>query len=128
MIEYGIVKELDLDIEEALKRVEVVLKEEGFGIVSRVDMDEKFKDKLNIDFKRYIILGACSPRDAYKAVSTEENIGLLLPCNVIIYDNGSGTTVGVINPSVAMSSVKNEELAPIAIEIEGRLNRVLENI
>lgn len=126
MIEYGTVKELDLDIEDALNRVEEVLKEEGFGIVSRVDMDEKFKNKLNIDFKRYVILGACSPKHAYEAASAEENIGLLLPCNIIVYENGSGSTVGVIKPSVAMSSVNNEKLIPIAIEIEEKLNRIVE--
>lgn len=128
MIEYGIIKELSSDVDETLYRVEEVLKTEGLGIVSRVDMDEKFKNKLNIDFRRYVILGACSPKHAYKAVTAEENIGLLLPCNVIVYDNGNGSTVGVIKPSVAMSSVKNEELSPIAVEIEEILNRIIDKI
>lgn len=128
MIDYGYLKELDLDIDKSLNRVTEVLQTEGFGVVSRVDMDEKFKAKLGIDFRRYIILGVCSPKDAYEAVTAEENIGLLLPCNVIIYERGNGTTVGVIKPSVAMSSVKNEALFNLATDIEKRLQAVVDKL
>lgn len=128
MIKYGFVKELNLTVDEALDKVEESLKKEGFGIVSRVDMSEKFKDKLDVDFKRYYILGACSPKDAYAAVQAEENIGLLLPCNVILYENNGGTTLSIIKPTVAMASVDNKELEKIAPPIEERLQRVIDSL
>lgn len=128
MIKYGFVKKLQLDIDSTLKRVEESLNKEGFGIVSKIDMSEKFKEKLDIDFKRYYILGACSPKDAYHAVIAEENIGLLLPCNVIVYDNDKGTTVSIIKPTVAMASVENSDLEKIAPPIEDRLKRVIDSL
>ncbi|MGL1891833.1 MAG: DUF302 domain-containing protein [Spirochaetaceae bacterium] len=128
MIKYGFEAYLEKDIESSMDFVISKLKEEGFGIVSTVDMSEKFKDKLGIIFKKYFILGACSPQDAYDSVRAEENIGLLLPCNVILFEKDGGTSVSIIKPTVAMSSVENEELNKIAPAIESRLERVIENI
>ncbi len=128
MIKYGFEKQLNLDIDTSLQIVTERLKDQGFGIVSKIDMSEKFKEKLGIDYKKYIILGACSPKDAYNSVLAEENIGLLLPCNVILYEKDGGTMVSIIKPTVAMASVVNDELSKIAPLIEERLKKVIDSV
>ncbi len=124
MINYGFSKEIDASFEEALDRVSNELKKEGFGILSQIDVAGKFKEKLGIDFKKYTILGACNPPSAHKAILVEENIGLMLPCNVIIYERQNKIVVSIIKPTVAMTMIGNVELEQIASTIEKKLKKV----
>ncbi len=128
MINYGFTKELNIPFEKAIEAVTEALKKENFGILTRIDVKEKFKEKLGIDFKRYVILGACNPSNAHKAILAEENIGLMLPCNVIVYEKGDKTAVSIIRPTVAMEMVDNEELKQIAVNVETRLKSVFDSI
>ncbi|RLC06109.1 MAG: ABC transporter ATP-binding protein [Deltaproteobacteria bacterium] len=125
---YGFSKEIDASFEEALDRVSNELKKEGFGILSQIDVAGKFKEKLGIDFKKYTILGACNPPSAHKAILVEENIGLMLPCNVIIYERQNKIVVSIIKPTVAMTMIGNVELEQIASTIEKKLKKVFDSI
>ena len=128
MIDYGFIKEVDMSFEEAVAIVTEELKKEGFGILSKIDVQEKFKEKLGIDFKKYVILGACNPPSAYKAILAEEDIGLMLPCNVIIYEKNDKITIAVIKPTVAMEMIDNKKLKEIAENIETKLENVIKAI
>ena len=128
MIDYGFTREIDLPFEEAIEMVTDELKKEDFGILTRIDAKEKFKEKLGIDFKKYVILGACNPSNAHKAIIAEENIGLMLPCNVIVYERGSKTVISIIKPTVVMGMIDNEELKQIAILVEIKLKKVFESL
>jgi uncharacterized protein (DUF302 family) len=128
MINYGFTKELDTPFETVVGRVREALKKEGFGILTEIDVKEKMKEKLGIDMKKYVILGACNPPNAYKAILAEENIGLLLPCNVIIYEKGSKTVLSVIRPTVAMKMIDNVELQKLAEAVEGPLKKAFDAI
>ncbi|MCK5458308.1 MAG: DUF302 domain-containing protein [Thermoplasmatales archaeon] len=128
MISYGFTKEIDVPFEEVIELVSEELKKEGFGILTKIDVKEKIKEKLGIDFKKYVILGACNPSSAYKAILAEDNIGLMLPCNVIVYEKGDRTTISIIKPSVAMQMIDNKELKEVAEAIETRLKRVIDAI
>lgn len=128
MITYGFTREVDLSFKDAVARVTALLKQEGFGVLSKIDVREKVKEKLGIDFRNYVILGACHPRSAYKAIVAEEDIGLMLPCNVIVYDRAGRTVVSVIKPTVAMGMIQNSGLKQIAEDIEHKLNRVIEEL
>jgi len=125
---YGFIKKIDLSFDDALVKVTDELKKEGFGILTTIDAQEKFKEKLNIDFPKYKILGACNPAMAHKAISMEWNVGLLLPCNVIVYEKENSVWVGIIKPSQAMAMVENDELKEIAAEVEAKLKTVFESI
>ncbi len=116
---------VQLSYEEAVQRVTAELKKEGFGVLTEIDMKTTFKKKLDIDYPPYIILGACVPPSAYKAMNTEIEIGLLLPCNVIVYEDNGETVVSAIDPAVMMSVVHNPDLDPIASDIQARLQRVI---
>ena len=128
MINYGFTKELSVPFEKAVGVVTEALKKEGFGILTRIDVKEKFKEKIGIDFKKYVILGACNPNNAHKAILAEENIGLMLPCNVIVYEKGDSTVVSIIRPTVAMGMIDNEKLRQIAEEVETKLKKVFHSI
>jgi len=128
MINYGFTKELSLPFEEAVGVVTEALKKEGFGILTKIDVKGKFKEKLGIDFKKYVILGSCNPSNAHKAILAEENIGLMLPCNVVLYQKGDKTIVSIIRPGVAMGMVDNEELRQIAMSVETKLKKVFESL
>jgi uncharacterized protein (DUF302 family) len=114
MINYGFTKEIDTSFEDTVTNVPIELKKENFGILTQINVTEKFKEKLCIDFKKYIILGACNPPSAHKAILVEENIGLMLPCNVVIYERLNKTVVSIIKPKVAMKMIGNVELEQIA--------------
>lgn len=118
---YAFKKEVNGNFQDIEKKITEELKKNGFGVLSRIDIQKKFKEKLNIDYKKYIILGACSPPNAYKALEFDEDIGLLLPCNIVMYEKGNKIIVGVIKPTVAMSIVGKEELIPLAEHIEKEL-------
>ena len=96
--------------------------------MTEIDIKEKFKEKLGIDFKKYVILGACNPPYAHKAILAEEDIGLLLPCNVIVHEKDRGTALAIIRPKVAMQMVKNKVLGNLAEEVEAKLEKVFNSI
>ena len=129
MISYGFLKELNIPFEKAVERVTEELKKEGFGILTTIDVKEKFKEKLGIEFKKYVILGACNPSFAHTSLLGEENIGLLLPCNVIVYENESGNAnVSIIDPLMALGFVGNDDLKGVASEARERLSRVMNKL
>ena len=128
MIDYGFTKELDIPFETVIEQVREALKKEGFGILTEIDVKEKMKEKLGLDMRKYIILGACNPPNAYKAILAEENIGLMLPCNVIVYEKGNKTVLSVIRPTVAMQMIDNVELQEVAEAVEGQLKKAFDAI
>lgn len=117
---------LDLPYEEAVERVTAALKDEGFGVLTQIDVKATLKQKLDVDFRRYIIMGACNPPLAYRAFTTEIEIGLLLPCNVIVYedDSGQGSEVAIIDPITMLGMGVSPALAPVGDEAAARLHRV----
>lgn len=126
---YGFAKVVNLGYEEAIEKVTEELKREGFGILTEIDVKETLKKKLDVDFKPYKILGACNPPFAYKALQEEEQIGLMLPCNVIVYVNDkTETVVAAIDPIASMQAVKNEKLGEIAETIQNKLKKVIESL
>jgi len=127
-IEYGIGRDLDLPFQEVLGRTREALKDEGFGVITEIDVQKTMKEKLGVDGRPHVILGACNPRYAHEALSVEDDLGLLLPCNVVVYEKGEGSRVAVINAGAMMGMVGNDRLAPIAVEIQARLDRVLASL
>lgn len=114
---------------ETIDNVIIALQKEGFGVLTEIDVKSTLKKKIDVDFRNYKILGACNPPFAYKVLSEEDKIGAMLPCNVVIQEHTNGKIeVSIINPMVAMQSVGNSKLEPIAAEITQKLCRVLENI
>ncbi len=128
MSNYGISKKVNLSFEEAVEKTISALKEKGFGILTEIDVKATLKEKLGIDYKNYRILGACNPPRAHKALESEEEIGLLLPCNVIVYEGEDGVVVSAIDPVKAFSIVDNENLAPLAEEVRQMLTEVIESL
>ena len=128
MINYGFTKELNLPFEEVIEIITEELAKEGFGVLTKIDVKEKFKEKIGIDFKKYVILGACNPPSAHRAILAEENIGLMLPCNVVIYERGNNTVISIIKPTVAMEMINNENLRQIAAMVETKLKKVFDSI
>jgi len=126
---YGFSKKVDFSFEEAIKNVTDALKEKGFGILTEIDVKETFKKKLDVDFKSYKILGACNPSFAYKSLQQEEQIGLMLPCNIIVYTNDNDETiVAAVDPIASMKAVENEELAEIAKTVREMLKSVIQHL
>lgn len=130
MVAYGFSKVLTESFDEAEARVREALASEGFGILSEIDVQQAFRNKLDLDHRRYKILGACNPQLAHKAVSAEPHIGLLLPCNVLVQDNpdGDGTVVSIADPRAMFSIVDNPAAEPVAEEAEERLRRALDRL
>jgi uncharacterized protein (DUF302 family) len=125
---YGFSKTVDVPFEAALEKVRAALTEEGFGVLSEIDIKEKLKEKLGVDFRRYTILGACNPALAYKTLQEEINIGLLLPCNVIVYeaDERGKSVVAAIDAKAMLSVVgSNPTLDAVATEVNEKLKRVV---
>jgi uncharacterized protein (DUF302 family) len=118
--------ELALPYEEAVEHVIAALKEEGFGVLTEVDVQATLKQKLDADFRKYTILGACNPSLAQKALQEELEIGLLLPCNVIVYESDGGSVVSIVDPISILGMVENPDLEPIANDARSRLRRVSE--
>jgi len=126
---YGFSKIVDLGYEQAIEKVTEELKKEGFGILTEIDVKETLKKKLDVDFKPYKILGACNPPFAHEALQAEEQIGLMLPCNVIVYVNdNSETVVSAINPIASMQAVKNDKLGEVAETIRGKLKNIINSL
>jgi len=127
--QYGFRKTLNTSYEEAVEKVTQGLKEEGFGILTQIDVKDTLKKKLNVDFRKYVILGACNPPFAYQSLQAETEIGLLLPCNVIVYEDNSGrTVVSAIDPESATSMIDNPKLKEIAARVAAKLRAVIENL
>ncbi len=125
---YGFSKKLDAPYEQAKKKIIAALKEQGFGVLTEIDVKATLKKKLDVDFRRYVILGACNPPLAHQALSAELEIGLLLPCNVIVYETqDGGAVVSAMNPAAAMGIVDNPALAEVAEQVTGKLQQAIDN-
>jgi uncharacterized protein (DUF302 family) len=125
-MKYYFEKTLKTDFETSVAQTKEALKSEGFGVLSEIDIHEKLKEKLGVDFRRYKILGACNPSYAYKALQKEDKIGVMLPCNVIIQEKSDGTIeVAAVDPVASMSAIKNPGLIDIAIDIQKKLKNVI---
>ncbi len=125
---YGIAKTVQLSYEEAVTKVTEELKKEGFGVLTSIDVKETLKKKLDVDFPRYVILGACNPPFAHKALQADEQIGLLLPCNVIVYDKNGTTHVAAFDPMSMLSLADRPGTDAVAKEVRGRLERVIQRM
>ncbi len=126
---YYFSKVVDDSFEEAIDKVTKELKEEGFGILTEIDVKETFKKKLDIDFRKYRILGACNPQMAHQAISAESRIGTMLPCNVIVQETEDGKIeVSAVDPVESMTAIENEELGRIAQQVRAKLQTVIERL
>ena len=126
---YYISKKIDATFEQAIDRVKESLLNEGFGVLSEINIHEKLKEKLDVDFRRYTILGACNPAYAYKALQNENKIGTMLPCNVIIQElKKNEVEVAAVDPVSSMMAIENPKLTKIAVEIKAKLERVIESL
>ena len=121
-------KEVAIPFQDAVTKVKAELQKEGFGVLTEIDVKATLKKKLNVDYDDYVIIGACNPPFAYKALQAEKDIGLLLPCNLTVYSTGNKTTVASILPTRAMSMVQNKELGNIANEVEVKLKKVIDAV
>ena len=125
---YYFSKTIDLDFDSAIIKVTEELKKEGFGILTDIDVKATLKKKLDVDFHKYRILGACNPPFAYQALQAEDKIGTMLPCNVIVQERDGKTEVSAIDPLASMQAVNNEALAGIAQEVRLKLRTVIEKL
>jgi uncharacterized protein (DUF302 family) len=122
---YGFSKIVALSFDEAIEKVTNELKKEGFGVLTAIDLKETLKKKIGVDVPRYTILGACNPHFAHKALQTEVEVGLLLPCNVIVYESDGSTHVSVFDPLVMEKIIENPAMKPIAEDVQQKLRRVI---
>ncbi len=127
-MEYGYKKQVNLSYEEAVEKTRQALQQAGFGVLTEIDVKATLKKKLDADFDNYIILGACNPPLAYRALQAERDIGLLLPCNLIVYEQAGKTYVSAMLPTVAMSMVENAALADVAVQVEAKLKQVVDSV
>jgi len=126
---YHFSKTCNLSFENAVGKVTEDLKKEGFGILTEIDVQETLKKKLNVDFRKYKILGACNPPFAYQALQAEDKIGTMLPCNVVVQEKDGGKVeVSAVDPVASMTAIKNPELAAIAEQIRAKLKKVIESL
>jgi len=124
----GYKKEVKTDYDSAVEKAREELKKEGFGILTEIDVKDALKKKLNVDFDRYLILGACNPPFAYKALNIEREIGLFMPCNIIIYEHDKKVYVSAIRPTLTLGAVNNPELNILAEEVELKLSKVIDAV
>ncbi len=127
-MKYNYKKQVNISYSEAVAKVKAELQKEGFGVMTEIDVKATLKKKLNVDFDNYIIIGACNPPFAYQALQAEKDIGLLLPCNVIVYDDGGKTFAASILPTQAMNMIENKKLQDIAVQVESKLKKVIDNL
>lgn len=126
---YYFTKTLEDSFDQVIEKVTEELKKEGFGILTEINVQETFKKKLDLDFRKYRILGACNPTLAHKAIQSESKIGTMLPCNVIVQETGDGKVeVSAVDPVASMQAVENESLEPIAQEVRQKLQGVIQNL
>jgi len=128
-VSYYFSKVIDLSFTEAIERTTNELKKEGFGVLTEIDVKATLKKKLEVDFRKYKILGACNPPFAYEALKNERLIGLMLPCNVIVQEAEDGRTeVSAIDPIASMQAINNQALGQVAVKVQGKLKKVIENM
>ena len=126
---YYFSKTVDQNFEDAIEKVTGELKKEGFGILTEIDVKETFKKKLDIDFRKYRILGACNPKMAHQAINAESRIGTMLPCNVIVQELENGQVeVTAVDPVASMSAVKNDQLGVVAQQVREGLKRAIDSL
>lgn len=125
---YSIRKQINHSFADAVVKTKAVLSKEGFGILTEIDVKATLKKKLNADWNNYVILGACNPPFAFQALQAEKEIGLFLPCNVIIYEDENGVFVSAIRPAIAMKMIENSALSDIAKKVEEKLIKVMNNL
>ena len=128
MADYGYIRTVALTFDEAVAQAEAALKTEGFGVLCQIDIQAKLKEKLGVDFPRYVILGACNPPLAHHALQEEINLGLLLPCNVIVYQQGEQVQVGAVDAVKMLSIVGNPGMEPMARQVNEKLRRAIDSI
>ena len=128
MADYVIERRVLGDVPETVARVKEALAKEGFGVLTEIDIRAKLKEKLGVDFRPYVILGACHPPSAYKALSEEISIGVLLPCNVVVHAEEIGTSVKAVRPTVSLAATGRQDLCELGKDIEARLRRVVESL
>jgi uncharacterized protein (DUF302 family) len=126
---YGFGRRLSVPYEQAVEQVKAALKSQGFGVLAEIDVRKTLKEKLGAEFRPYVILGACNPPLAHRAFTADLDVGLLLPCNVVVYaeeaDGQGGSVVRIMDPEAVMGVAKNEELRPLAAEVRGKLEKAL---
>ncbi len=127
-MQYGFSKTTNYRFEQAIEKVTEELKKEGFGVLSTIDVKDTLKKKISVDFKKYTILGACNPQIAYGALQIEEELGLLLPCNVIVYEKNDKSVVSIFDPRIMALVIDNPSMKAIAEEVRGKLEKVLEAV
>ena len=125
---YGYKKEVKLSYSDAVAKVKEELKREGFGVLTEIDVKDTLKKKLNVDFDNYIIMGACNPPFAYKALQVMKDVGLMMPCNVVVYSDNGKTFVSAALPTVLLGLVKNDKLKGTADEIEAKLKKAVDAV
>lgn len=126
---YYFTKKLATDFDTAIVRVTEELKKEGFGVLTEIDVKDTMRKKLDVDFRKYKILGACNPTYAYKALTAEPHIGTMLPCNVIVQELGKNSIeVSAVDPVASMMAIKNDGLGSVAIEVREKLKKVIDNL
>ncbi len=124
-MKYGFSKSVDLTYDQAIEKVTGELKKEGFGVLTTIDVKDTLKKKINVDFTRYVILGACNPPFAHQSLLAEEELGLLLPCNVIVYEKEGKTRVSIFDPMAMTALIDNPKIVPVAQQVREKLQRVL---
>ncbi len=126
---YYFSKTVNKDFDAAVEHVTDELKKEGFGVLTQIDVQDTLKKKLDVDFKKYKILGACNPNFAYQALQSEDKIGTMLPCNVIVEEHVDGTVeVSAVDPVASMSGVKNDSLGSVAMQVRDKLQKVINSL
>ncbi len=125
---YGYKKQVNLPYDKAVARVREELPKEGFGVLTEIDVKATVKKKLNVDFDDYIILGACNPPFAHQALQAVKDVGLMMPCNVVVFTDKGKTYVEAVNPTMLMSLIQNDKLKPLAEQIEAKLKKVVDAV
>lgn len=126
---YYFAKTLAIGFDDAVRRATEVLKQEGFGIITEIDVKDTFKKKMNVDFRNYRILGACNPSLAHEALQIEDKVGTMLPCNVVVQDIGGGRTeIAAIDPVASMRAIENPRLKEAAVRVQTKLRHVIESL
>ena len=124
-MKYGFSKTTGYSFEQAIDKVTEELKKEGFGVLTSIDVKDTLKKKIDVDFKKYTILGACNPKLAHGALQVEEELGLLLPCNVVVYEKNDKTVISIFDPRVMTLVIDNPDMKPVAEEVKNKLEKVL---
>ena len=126
---YYFAKTLTIGFDDAVRRTTEALKQEGFGIITEIDVKDTLKKKINVDFRNYRILGACNPALAHEALQIEDKVGTMLPCNVVVQDAGDGKTeVAAIDPVASMAAIDNQRLKEAAAKVQGKLRKVIDSL